>query len=106
MISTPAQVAEFQKSQLDALFALSHTMFEATEKLVDLNLAATKALSEAGIRLAPAPIAQPCAGAAGSSKIGEIDLVNTALALQTEKARLLERADLVDRLRAVCVADR
>ena len=46
MISTPAQVAEFQKSQLDALFALSHTMFEATEKLVDLNLAATKALLE------------------------------------------------------------
>jgi len=43
MISTPAQVAEFQKSQLDALFALSHTMFEATEKLVDLNLAATRA---------------------------------------------------------------
>jgi phasin family protein len=46
MISTPAQVAEFQKSQLDALFALSHTMFEATEKLVDLNLAATRALLE------------------------------------------------------------
>ena len=46
MISTPAKVAEFQKSQLDALFALSHTMFEATEKLVDLNLAATKALLE------------------------------------------------------------
>jgi phasin family protein len=46
MITTPAQVAEFQKSQLDALFALSHTMFEATEKLVDLNLAATKALLE------------------------------------------------------------
>jgi phasin family protein len=46
MMSTPAQVAEFQKSQLDTLFALSHTMFEATEKLVDLNLAATKALLE------------------------------------------------------------
>ena len=46
MISTPAKVAEFQKSQLDALFALSHTMFDATEKLVDLNLAATKALLE------------------------------------------------------------
>jgi phasin family protein len=45
-MSTPAQVAEFQKSQLDALFALSHTMFEATEKFVDLNLAATKALLE------------------------------------------------------------
>jgi len=28
MISTPAQVAELQKSQLDALFALSHTVFE------------------------------------------------------------------------------
>jgi phasin family protein len=46
MISTPAQVAELQKSQLDTLFALSHTMFEATERLVDLNLAATKALLE------------------------------------------------------------
>lgn len=46
MISTPAQVAEFQKTQLDTLFAVSHTMFEATEKLVDLNLAATKALLE------------------------------------------------------------
>lgn len=46
MLSTPAQVAEFQKSQLDTLFALSHTLFEATEKLVDLNLAATKAVLE------------------------------------------------------------
>ncbi len=46
MMTTPAQVAEFQKSQLDALFALSHTMVEATEKLVDLNLAAAKALLE------------------------------------------------------------
>jgi phasin family protein len=45
-MTTPAQVAEFQKSQLDALFALSHTMFDATEKFVDLNLAATKALLE------------------------------------------------------------
>ncbi len=46
MITSPAQVAELQKSQLDTLFALSHTMFEATERLVDLNLAATKALLE------------------------------------------------------------
>ena len=46
MISTPAQVAELQKSQLDALFALSQTMFDATEKLVDLNLAAARALLE------------------------------------------------------------
>jgi phasin family protein len=46
MITTPAQIAELQKSQIDALFALSHTMFDATERLVDLNLAATKALME------------------------------------------------------------
>jgi phasin family protein len=46
MIATPAQFAELNKSQLDALFALSHTMFDATEKLVDLNLAAAKATME------------------------------------------------------------
>jgi phasin family protein len=45
-MTTPAQIAEFQKSQFDAVFALSHTVFDATEKLVDLNLAATKALLE------------------------------------------------------------
>ena len=46
MIATPAQFAELQKSQIDTLFALSHTVFGATERLVDLNLAATKALLE------------------------------------------------------------
>ncbi len=46
MMTTPAQFAEFQKSQFDAMFAMSHTMFEATEKLVDLNLAAAKAILE------------------------------------------------------------
>ncbi|HXF46597.1 MAG TPA: phasin family protein [Burkholderiaceae bacterium] len=46
MFATPAQLAELQKSQLDALYALSHAVFEATEKLVDLNLAATKALMD------------------------------------------------------------
>lgn len=46
MITTPAQFAELNKTQLDALFALSHTMFDATEKLVDLNLAAAKATME------------------------------------------------------------
>jgi phasin family protein len=46
MVTTPAQIAEFQKSQVDALFALSHTLFDATEKMVDLNLAATKAVLE------------------------------------------------------------
>ena len=43
MFTSPAQIAELQKAQLDTLFALSHTMFDATEKLVDLNLAAVKA---------------------------------------------------------------
>jgi phasin family protein len=43
MFATPAQIAELQKAHLDTLFALSHTMFDATEKLVDLNLAAAKA---------------------------------------------------------------
>jgi phasin family protein len=46
MFATPAQFAELQKTQLDALYALSHTMFDATEKLVDLNLAAAKATME------------------------------------------------------------
>jgi len=44
--TTPAQFAELNKSQLDAMFALSHTLFDATEKLVDLNLAAAKATME------------------------------------------------------------
>lgn len=46
MMTTPAQFAELQKSQIDALFALSHTMFDTTERLVDLNLAAAKAMME------------------------------------------------------------
>ena len=46
MIASPAQIAELQKTQIDTLFALSHTVFNATERLVDLNLAATKALME------------------------------------------------------------
>jgi len=43
MMAAPTQFAEIQKSQLDALYALSHAAFDATEKLVDLNLAAVKA---------------------------------------------------------------
>jgi phasin family protein len=46
MYATPAQVAELQKGQVDALYALSHAVFEATEKLVDLNLAAAKAFMD------------------------------------------------------------
>ncbi|MFN7572611.1 MAG: TIGR01841 family phasin [Betaproteobacteria bacterium] len=44
MFTTPAQFAEMNKAQMDALYALSHTMFDATERLVDLNLAAAKAM--------------------------------------------------------------
>jgi phasin family protein len=43
MFVTPTQLSEMQKSQLDALYALSHVAFNATERLVDLNLAAMKA---------------------------------------------------------------
>lgn len=43
MFATPTQFTEFQKSQMDALYALSHVAFNATEKLVDLNLTAAKA---------------------------------------------------------------
>lgn len=46
MYATPAQVAELQKGQVDALYAISHAVFDATEKLVDLNLAAAKALMD------------------------------------------------------------
>src|SRR5215467_1915808 len=46
MYATPAQVAELQKGHVDALYALSHAMFDATEKFVDLNLAAAKALMD------------------------------------------------------------
>jgi phasin family protein len=44
MYATPTQFTELQKSQIDALNSLGHTVFNATEKLVNLNLAATRAL--------------------------------------------------------------
>src|SRR5215470_2482798 len=43
MFATPTQITEIQKSQLDALYALSSVALNATEKLADLNLAAVKA---------------------------------------------------------------
>jgi len=46
MYATPAQFAEIQKSQLDTIYALSHAVFGAAEKVTDLNLAAAKALLE------------------------------------------------------------
>src|ERR1700752_779478 len=46
MYATPAQFAEVQKSQLDTVYALSHAVFGAAERLTDLNLAAAKALLE------------------------------------------------------------
>jgi phasin family protein len=44
MYATPTQFAELQKSQVDALNALGHAVFNTTEKLVNLNLTATRAL--------------------------------------------------------------
>lgn len=46
MFATPAQFVEIQKGQIDTLYALSHALFGATEKLTDLNIAAAKALLE------------------------------------------------------------
>jgi phasin family protein len=46
MFATPTQFAEAQKSQFDAMFAASHAIFGATEKLVELNLAAAKAVMD------------------------------------------------------------
>lgn len=49
MYVTPAQITEMQKGQLDAFFALSQTMFDATERLAELNLAAAKAVVEESV---------------------------------------------------------
>jgi phasin family protein len=46
MFATPAQFAEVQKGQFDAMFAASHAVFGATEKLIELNLAAAKAVMD------------------------------------------------------------
>ncbi|HUN94319.1 MAG TPA: phasin family protein [Burkholderiaceae bacterium] len=44
MYATPTQFAELQKTQIDAFNSLGHTAFNAAEKLVNLNLAATRAV--------------------------------------------------------------
>jgi phasin family protein len=46
MYASPAQIVELSKSQIDAFNTLAHTVFSATEKLVGLNLAATKAVMQ------------------------------------------------------------
>lgn len=46
MYATPAQLVELQKGQLDAFNTLGHTVFNAAEKFVNLNLAAAKALMQ------------------------------------------------------------
>lgn len=43
MFVTPAQITEMQKGQMDAAFALGQTFFDATERMLELNLAAAKA---------------------------------------------------------------
>ena len=49
MFTTPAQFAELQKGQMDAAVALSQTFFDATERLMELNLAAAKATLEESV---------------------------------------------------------
>ena len=49
MFTTPAQITELQKNQMDAAFALGQTFFDATERLVELNLAAAKATLEESV---------------------------------------------------------
>ena len=46
MYATPAQLVELQKGQLDTFNSLGHTVFNATEKFINLNLAAAKALMQ------------------------------------------------------------
>jgi len=49
MFATPAQFTEIQKGQFDAAFALGQTFFDATERLLELNLAAAKATLEESV---------------------------------------------------------
>jgi phasin family protein len=49
MFTTPAQITELQKNQMDAAFALGQTFFDATERLLELNLAAAKATLEESV---------------------------------------------------------
>ena len=49
MFATPAQFTEIQKGQMDAAFALGQTFFDATERLLELNLAAAKATLEESV---------------------------------------------------------
>lgn len=52
MYVTPAQFNDMQKAQTDAFFALSQTMFGATERLFELNMAAARATVEESIEKA------------------------------------------------------
>jgi len=49
MFATPAQFTEIQKGQMDAAFALGQTFFDATERMLELNLAAAKATLEESV---------------------------------------------------------
>ncbi len=49
MFTSPAQITELQKGQMDAAFALGQTFFDATERMIELNLAAAKATLEESV---------------------------------------------------------
>jgi phasin family protein len=57
MFATPAQFTEIQKGQLDAAFAFGQTFFDATERLIELNLAAAKANLEETVETTQALLA-------------------------------------------------
>jgi phasin family protein len=46
MYSSPAQIVELHKSNVDALNTLGHAVFNASEKLVGLNLAVARAVMQ------------------------------------------------------------
>jgi phasin family protein len=45
-VISPAQVAQLQKSQFDTMFALSHSVMQAAEQWVELNLTAARSMLE------------------------------------------------------------
>jgi phasin family protein len=57
MFATPTQFKELQKGQLDAAFAFGQTFLDATERLIELNLAAAKSTMEETVETTQALLA-------------------------------------------------
>jgi phasin family protein len=52
MYPSPTQLLALQKTQIDALQAFGSTVFDATEKLAQLNLATTRTILQDGVEVA------------------------------------------------------